>query len=95
VVAVIRQSSKRTQDGAIVLDLQKGGMFRTNIVGSRILALLKQDFDRKEIAKVIAADFTVDPATAAAHVEQFLSQIEQCCLAAGQEEESAASDAPR
>jgi hypothetical protein len=44
--------------GAIVLDIEQGQMFNVNLVGSRILELLKSGSEETEIVNVISGEFT-------------------------------------
>jgi hypothetical protein len=69
--------STHSQDGGIVLDILHGQMFRLNLVGSRILELLKQGDAELEIATQIAREFGIDPATAEADVHEFVETLEK------------------
>jgi hypothetical protein len=46
-------------EGAIVLHVRRGTMFRVNLMGSKILDLLEQRFSPAEIAERISAEFNV------------------------------------
>jgi Coenzyme PQQ synthesis protein D (PqqD) len=69
--------STHNRDGAIVLDILHGEMFRLNFVGSRILELLKQGSGEPEIAGQLAREFGIDRATAEADVHEFLETLEK------------------
>jgi len=64
--------STQNEDGAIVLDIQQGQIYSLNVVGSRILELLKSDASESQIADEISHDFNVDRDTVAADVQDFL-----------------------
>jgi len=64
-------------DGAIILDILHGKMFRLNFVGSRILELLKQRSTEAEIATQLASEFGVDGARAKADVSEFVETLEK------------------
>src|ERR1700678_1994968 len=51
--------STHNQDGAIVLDVRQGQMFNVNIVGSRILELLKNASTESVIIDRISREFGV------------------------------------
>ena len=69
--------SAHSQDGAILLDLRAGQMFHLNLVGSRILELLRFGWAELEIVETIAREFATDQATVAADVGEFLAQLER------------------
>ena len=48
-----------SSDGAIVLHVRRGTMFRVNLMGSKILDLLEQGVSPAEIAERISAEFNV------------------------------------
>lgn len=49
--------STHGQDGAIVLDVQRGQIFNLNLVGSRMLELLESGSAEPEIVNVISREF--------------------------------------
>ena len=59
-------------DGAVVLDLGRGTMFRINQVGARILDLLEQDTPFAEIAERLSADFGVGLEIVEADLRDFM-----------------------
>jgi hypothetical protein len=69
--------STHSQDGGIVLDIIHGQMFRLNLVGSKILELLKQGCDDREIAEHLVDEFGIDRATAEVNVREFLEMLEK------------------
>lgn len=64
-------------DGAAVLDMVYGKMFRLNLVGSRVLALLKQRITELEIAETLAREFGIDRARAELDVREFIQTLHQ------------------
>lgn len=69
--------STHSQDGAVVLDIRQGQMFRLNLVGSRMLELLKQGRSEPQIADEISRQFAVSRETVEADLREFLSHLEK------------------
>jgi Coenzyme PQQ synthesis protein D (PqqD) len=69
--------STHSQDGAIVLDILHGQMFRLNVAGSRILALLKQGHTEEEIAERVSQEFCVGRETVEIDLREFLAHLEK------------------
>ena len=69
-----------TPDGAVVLDIVHGRMFRLNFAGSRILELLEQGSAELEIAGELAREFGIDQTVAEADVREFLDTLENHSL---------------
>jgi hypothetical protein len=69
--------STHNQDGAIVLDILHGEMFRLNFVGSRMLELLKQGCTNVQIAEAVGREFGVARETVTADLEEFLEHLEK------------------
>jgi hypothetical protein len=70
----------QNQDGGIVLDIRHGQMFRLNLVGSRILALLEAGKDEPRIVEEISREFGVARKTANADVHEFIDALEKLYL---------------
>ncbi len=81
--------STHDRDGAVVLDIVHGRMFRTNAVGSRILELLRHGYTESEITERIAIGFCTEPGAVAADVQGFLAQLKTFHLVEVSEEMSA------
>jgi Coenzyme PQQ synthesis protein D (PqqD) len=64
-------------DGGVVLDIRHGRMFALSFVGSRIVELLKTDYQDTEIANEISQEFGVSPDIAVADVREFLQSLEK------------------
>jgi hypothetical protein len=64
-------------DGATVLDILHGQMFRLNYVGSRILELVKQGLTTSEIAEHLAREFGIERIVADADVRDFVEILEK------------------
>jgi hypothetical protein len=75
-------------DGATVLDILHGQMFRLNFVGSRILELLKHGSTEAEIAEKLAHEFGIDRSTAEADVREFIEILEKHHLLTGRADNS-------
>jgi hypothetical protein len=69
--------STHNQDGAVVLDIRHGQMFRLNFVGSRILELLKQGRAEAQIAEEIAREFSVTQEIVEFDLREFLAHLEK------------------
>ena len=69
--------STRSQDGAIVLDIQQGRMFNLNFVGSRIVELLKAGFGESAIADEISREFEVSRDIANQDVQGFIWTLKE------------------
>ena len=69
--------STHDQDGAVLLDIRQGQMFRLNPVGSRILELLKLGYPESRITDEISREFCTDRETVKADLREFLSHLEK------------------
>jgi len=69
--------STRNEDGGIVVDINRGQMFRLNPVGALILESLAKRSGETEIAKEIAQQYCISEETAAADVREFLESLEE------------------
>jgi Coenzyme PQQ synthesis protein D (PqqD) len=69
--------STHNADGAVVLDILHGEMYRLNLVGSRMLELLKDGFTNAQIADAVSRQFGVARETVAADLEEFLQHLEK------------------
>ena len=72
--------SIHNQDGAILLDIQQGQMFKVNFVGSRILELLKNGSTESAITEQISHEFRIGRELAETDVLQFLQTLKKCRL---------------
>jgi len=72
--------STHNQDGAIVLDILHGHMFRLNVVGSRMLELLKQGITEAQIADAISREFGAARETVATDLQEFLAHLQKHSL---------------
>jgi hypothetical protein len=67
--------STHSQDGAVVLDIREGQMFRLNLVGSRILELVCVGFTESQITDVISREFLANRSTVERDVQDFLRHL--------------------
>jgi hypothetical protein len=72
--------STHSQDGAIVLDVRRGQMFRLNFAASRILELLKSGYTESGIVDELCQDFGVSQDLAENDVREFLQNLKKCHL---------------
>jgi hypothetical protein len=84
--------STHSQDGAVILDIRHGQMYRLNLVGSRMVELLKEGHGESEIVRTLSCDFCVDPRTVEADLREFLAHLEKHHLL---ETDPAESNPPR
>jgi hypothetical protein len=66
-----------SQDGGIVLDVKHGRMFGLNLVGSKIIELLGQEYSPTFIAQEIARTFGISIGIADNDVREFLDTLEK------------------
>lgn len=64
-----------TQDGVVVLEMRQGKMFSLNVVGSRILELLKTGSSESDIADEISRQFEVSQDIAREDLREFLQAL--------------------
>jgi hypothetical protein len=69
--------SNHNLDGAVVLDILHGEMFRLNLVGSRMMELLKQGHREEEIAEEIGREFRVGREIVARDLHEFLLHLDK------------------
>lgn len=69
--------STHSLDGAVILDILHGQMFRLNVVGSRILELLKQGMTEAQIADAISRDSGAPLEIVATDLRDFLDHLER------------------
>jgi hypothetical protein len=69
--------STHGQDGAVVLDIRQGQMFNLNVVGSKILELLKTGASEPAIVDEISSTFQVSRDVAEGDVREFIESLKQ------------------
>jgi hypothetical protein len=69
--------STHSQDGAVVLDIRQGEMFNLNLVGSRILELLKRGSTEAEVVDEISRQFNADRAEVERDVQEFVVSLQE------------------
>jgi Coenzyme PQQ synthesis protein D (PqqD) len=69
--------STHGQDGAVVLHIRQGQMFRLNLVGSRMLELVKVGYSEEQISDQISREFSVAREIVATDVHEFLAHLER------------------
>jgi hypothetical protein len=69
--------STHNQDGAVVLDICHGQMFRLNLVASRMLELLKHSRTKTEIIEQISQEFGLNREIVASDLCEFLASLEK------------------
>jgi hypothetical protein len=68
--------STHNEDGAVVLDVLHGQMFRANLVGSRILELLKQGCTEMQIAEELAGQYGIPRDVIQSDIQEFFTHLE-------------------
>lgn len=66
-----------TADGGILLDVHHGQIFSLNVVGSKILELLKQGYDEARIADEISCYYGADKDVVRADVSEFIEVLQR------------------
>jgi len=69
--------STYSQDGGVVLDIRRGQMFNLNLVGSRILELLKSGAAEADIAQTISGEFDLSHGLVETDVREFITTLEK------------------
>ena len=68
--------STHDQDGAVLLDIRQGQMFRLNLVGSRMFELVKLGHSESRIADEISHEFGEASEIVQADLHEFLNHLE-------------------
>lgn len=63
-------------DGAVILDLRRGKIFRINPTGATILELLLRGYEKDRIAAELSELWGIDPHLAFADLRAFLNSLE-------------------
>jgi hypothetical protein len=69
--------STHERDGAVVLDIRHGKMFTLNIVGSKILGMMKDGWPEKNIIEEISREFSIRSDIVERDVREFLECLEK------------------
>ena len=69
--------STHERDGAVVLDIHHGQMFTLNIVGSKILEMMKLGCAETKIVEAISREFGIRSDIVARDVREFLECLEK------------------
>lgn len=69
-----------TADGAVVLDVAQGRIFRFNSTGSHILRMIESGQEEEEIVSALIREFSADALTAATDTGEFLAALHSHCL---------------
>lgn len=67
----------KSQDGGVLLDLDRGVFFNLNPVGARIIELLVGGCDRSSLTHLIGSEFHVSEEIVRPDVDEFLSSLWQ------------------
>jgi hypothetical protein len=65
-----------TTDGAVILDIAEGRIFRFNLTGSRVLRMLEAGRARDEIISALIREFSADPTQAELDTGEFLAILQ-------------------
>lgn len=69
--------SAETPDGAVLLDVHHGQMFCLNVVGAKILELMRRGYDESRIADEISRDYGVNQDVVRADVLEFIETLQK------------------
>lgn len=64
-----------SRDGGIVLDVERGRMFDLNLVGSRILELLKNGSSESEIVDCVSSEFSARRDLVELDIREFMQAL--------------------
>lgn len=64
-----------TPDGGVLLDIREGQMFCLNVVGAKILQLMREGHDEIRIAEEISRDYGVNQDIVRADVFEFIQTL--------------------
>lgn len=64
-----------TADGAVVLDIARGRIFRFNLTGSRILQMIESSRVQEEITSMLVRQFSADAMVAESDTGEFLANL--------------------
>jgi coenzyme PQQ synthesis protein D (PqqD) len=67
----------KTVDGGILLDVHHGQMFCLNVVGAKILELMRQGYDEFRIAEEISRDYGASKEVVRADVVEFIETLQK------------------
>jgi len=80
--------SLHSKDGAVILDILSGEMFRSNFVGSRMLELLKQGHTAYQVVEEMSREFGQDGQTVTDDLTEFIARLESHHLLLQEQPES-------
>jgi hypothetical protein len=69
-----------SRDGAVLLDVHDGQMYRLNVVGSRMLELLNAGSTEIQIADELSLEFGVARETVAKDLQEFFARLQEHSL---------------
>ena len=72
--------STHSADGAVVLDIRQGQLFSLNLVGSRMLELVKDGLGEAAIVDQIAREFSVTAEVVEDDFQRFIRELKQLQL---------------
>lgn len=72
--------STHSADGAVVLDIRQGQLFSLNVVGSRMLELMKDRLSEAAIVNQIAREFSVTAEIVEDDFQHFIRELKQLQL---------------
>ena len=67
-------------DGAVVLDIVRGRIFRLNPTGSRILQMIESGRAEEEITSMLVREFSANAMVAASDIGEFLANLKSHSL---------------
>ena len=67
----------KSQDGAVVLDIEQGAMFSLNRVGTRVIELLKEGYELPSLVESIGREFQVSAESVRGDIADFLLNLEE------------------
>lgn len=75
----------RSADGAVLLDIRRGRIFRFNLTGSKILEMLRSGAEECDVVSMLVREFAADPVLAKSDTSAFLVSLRDNALLEAQQ----------
>jgi hypothetical protein len=69
-----------TADGVVLLDVEKGSIYSSNVVGARIWQLIQEGCSEAEVVSRIVDEFGAPRSTVQADVSEFIASLRERAL---------------
>lgn len=69
-----------TDDGVVLLDVEKGAIYSSNVVGARIWQLIQEGRSESDVVSCIVDEFGAQRSTVEADVREFIASLSERAL---------------